>query len=350
MRLTRSFGVNLHPTSLPGGGLGARGVRVRRLARRRGRPLLADSPAQPAGRVRLPVRVGFCFRVLAGAARRPRSGRCPVGAAPLRGTKRVLDPRLGRVCRRGRARGAGALRARVVDAAPLRRRARRAARRRRADLRRRVELRPRSPHRDLPPARLRRRRPARRPQRGRADVGQPALRLGRARARRATAGGSSACAGCSTSSTSSGSTTFAASPPTGPCPSRPRPLATGTGRRAPGAAVFRAAGRELGELPVIVEDLGMITPDVEALREELGFPGMAVILWAFLGSHDNPHRLENHRVHQVVYTSTHDTEHARRVVPGPPGVGAARADALLAGGPRDGAGAGRARARHRRHG
>ena len=76
----------------------------------------------------------------------------------------------------------------------------------------------------------------------------------------------------------------------------------------PGAAVFRAAERELGELPVIVEDLGLITPDVEALRDELGFPGMVVIIWAFEGPPDNPFRLENHRVHQVVYTSTHDTE------------------------------------------
>ena len=76
----------------------------------------------------------------------------------------------------------------------------------------------------------------------------------------------------------------------------------------PGATVFRAAERELGELPVVVEDLGVITPDVEALRDELGFPGMAIILWAFEGLPDNPHRLENHREHQVVYTSTHDTD------------------------------------------
>jgi 4-alpha-glucanotransferase len=78
--------------------------------------------------------------------------------------------------------------------------------------------------------------------------------------------------------------------------------------KGPGAAVFRAAERALGPLPVIVEDLGVITPDVVELREELGFPGMAVLLWAFTGSKDNPHRLENHRVNQVVYTSTHDTE------------------------------------------
>ncbi len=76
----------------------------------------------------------------------------------------------------------------------------------------------------------------------------------------------------------------------------------------PGAAVFRAAEHELGELPVIAEDLGVITPDVTALRDELGFPGMVVLRWAFQGPADNPHRLENHREHQVVYTSTHDTE------------------------------------------
>ena len=76
----------------------------------------------------------------------------------------------------------------------------------------------------------------------------------------------------------------------------------------PGAALFRAAEAELGPLPVIAEDLGVITPDVRALRDELGFPGMVVLLWAFAGRPDNPHRLENHRVNQVVYTSTHDTD------------------------------------------
>ncbi len=77
--------------------------------------------------------------------------------------------------------------------------------------------------------------------------------------------------------------------------------------RGPGADVFVAAANELGDLPVIAEDLGLITPDVRELRDSLGFPGMAVLLWAFGGPADNPHRLENHRVRQVVYTSTHDT-------------------------------------------
>ena len=76
----------------------------------------------------------------------------------------------------------------------------------------------------------------------------------------------------------------------------------------PGAAVFEAAVGELGELPVIAEDLGLITPDVHELRDRLGFPGMAVVLWAFQGPEDNPHRLENHREQQVVYTTTHDTD------------------------------------------
>ena len=76
----------------------------------------------------------------------------------------------------------------------------------------------------------------------------------------------------------------------------------------PGAAVFRAAEAELGPLPVLAEDLGAITPDVHALRDELGFPGMVVLLWAFTGPPDNPHRLENHRRHAAVYTSTHDTD------------------------------------------
>ena len=76
----------------------------------------------------------------------------------------------------------------------------------------------------------------------------------------------------------------------------------------PGARVFRAAEAELGPLPVIAEDLGVITPDVHALRDELGFPGMVVMIWAYGGLADNPHRPSNHREHQVVYSSTHDTD------------------------------------------
>ena len=93
-------------------------------------------------------------------------------------------------------------------------------------------------------------------------------------------------------------------------PEGPDELDARTGRwlPGPGESVFRAAEAELGELPVIAEDLGVITKDVEELRDALGFPGMVVLLWAFQGPASNPHRLENHRVHQVIYTTTHDTD------------------------------------------
>ena len=85
-----------------------------------------------------------------------------------------------------------------------------------------------------------------------------------------------------------------------------------TGHWLPGPreAVFRAAETALGPLPVIAEDLGLITPDVTELRDALGFPGMVVILWAIRPSEsvDSPHRFENHREHQVIYTTTHDTD------------------------------------------
>ena len=86
---------------------------------------------------------------------------------------------------------------------------------------------------------------------------------------------------------------------------------TGHWLPGPGAALFRAAEAALGPLPVIAEDLGVITPDVEELRDTLGFPGMVVLLWAFKGKADNPHRFENHREHQVIYTTTHDTDTLR---------------------------------------
>lgn len=79
----------------------------------------------------------------------------------------------------------------------------------------------------------------------------------------------------------------------------------------PGEAVFRAAEAELGPLPVVAEDLGLITPDVVELRDRLGFPGMVVLLWAFQPPKSNPHRFENHRGRQAIYTTTHDTDTLR---------------------------------------
>jgi 4-alpha-glucanotransferase len=94
-------------------------------------------------------------------------------------------------------------------------------------------------------------------------------------------------------------------------PSRTKDARKGAFRPGPGEAVFRAAEAELGPLPVLAEDLGLITPDVEQLRDRLGFPGMIVLLWAFQGPRSNPHRFENHAVHRAIYTTTHDTDTLR---------------------------------------
>ena len=70
--------------------------------------------------------------------------------------------------------------------------------------------------------------------------------------------------------------------------------------------MFDAAAAELGELALIAEDLGVITPAVERLRDGLGFPGMAILQYHFDPDPHSPHNLANHREHQVVYTGTHD--------------------------------------------
>jgi 4-alpha-glucanotransferase len=83
-------------------------------------------------------------------------------------------------------------------------------------------------------------------------------------------------------------------------------------RRGPGRAPFEAARRRLGELPLIAENLGIVTDAVERLRRDLGLPGMAVIQFAFDPEEpDNPHRLHNHAVDNVVYTGTHDHDTIR---------------------------------------
>jgi 4-alpha-glucanotransferase len=93
-------------------------------------------------------------------------------------------------------------------------------------------------------------------------------------------------------------------------PDRRRTARRGRWRRGPGAELFEAVEGALGELRLIAEDLGRITPAVYALRDALGLPGMAVLLWAFSGARGNLHAPANHRENQVVYTSTHDTDTA----------------------------------------
>ena len=84
----------------------------------------------------------------------------------------------------------------------------------------------------------------------------------------------------------------------------------GQWRRGPGAEPFEVARRALGDLPLVAEDLGAITPAVVRLRERLGLPGMVVLQFGFEGGSANPHRLENHPENAVVYTGTHDNDTA----------------------------------------
>jgi 4-alpha-glucanotransferase len=84
----------------------------------------------------------------------------------------------------------------------------------------------------------------------------------------------------------------------------------GRWRRGPGAEPFEAVRRELGDLPLVAEDLGVITPAVVRLRERLGLPGMVVLQFGFEGGPANPHRLENHPENAVAYTGTHDQDTA----------------------------------------
>lgn len=81
---------------------------------------------------------------------------------------------------------------------------------------------------------------------------------------------------------------------------------------APGEKLFRRMLATLGMLPILAEDLGVITPDVEELRDKFGFPGMRVLQFAFDGKPDNPHLPENFPEHGrvVVYPGTHDNDTA----------------------------------------
>jgi len=77
---------------------------------------------------------------------------------------------------------------------------------------------------------------------------------------------------------------------------------------APGRELFKKVREELGELPIIAEDLGVITEDVVALIEEFGMPGMKVLQFAFGSSEDNPYLPHNYDKNSLVYTGTHDND------------------------------------------
>jgi 4-alpha-glucanotransferase len=91
-----------------------------------------------------------------------------------------------------------------------------------------------------------------------------------------------------------------------------RDASAGHWSRGPGRAPFDAARAELRGLPLIAEDLGVITPAVTRLRESLGLPGMVVLQWGFnSGERESVHVPGRYRAGQVLYTGTHDNDTLR---------------------------------------
>ena len=82
----------------------------------------------------------------------------------------------------------------------------------------------------------------------------------------------------------------------------------GTWKEGPGMDLFRALEKKLGKLPIIVEDLGFLTPSVHKLLKDSGFPGMKVIQFAFDSREDSDYLPHNYPKHCVVYTGTHDND------------------------------------------
>lgn len=80
--------------------------------------------------------------------------------------------------------------------------------------------------------------------------------------------------------------------------------------KGPDAHFFEVLQQQLGSLPVMAEDLGIITPEVEQLRDQFEFPGMRILQFAFGGDPANPY-LPHHYIHNcVVYPGTHDNDTA----------------------------------------
>ncbi len=92
-------------------------------------------------------------------------------------------------------------------------------------------------------------------------------------------------------------------------PASERTAVKGRWVKGPGPALFRAAQNAFGELPLVAENLGVITPEVEALRKEFGFPGMSILQFAFGNDPQAPtFRPHNYPRDLVAYSGTHDCD------------------------------------------
>lgn len=94
-------------------------------------------------------------------------------------------------------------------------------------------------------------------------------------------------------------------------PARAETAEHGRWVKAPGEEFFRHLESELGRLPLIAEDLGLITEEVHELRKKFNLPGMRVLQFAFGGDSDNPYLPHNYEPLTVVYTGTHDNDTTR---------------------------------------
>ncbi|MBL4762491.1 MAG: 4-alpha-glucanotransferase [Gammaproteobacteria bacterium] len=77
---------------------------------------------------------------------------------------------------------------------------------------------------------------------------------------------------------------------------------------APGAGLLETLQQALGSLPLIAEDLGLITPEVNQLRQDFNLPGMKILQFAFGDDDGNPYLPHHHELNSVVYTGTHDND------------------------------------------
>jgi len=91
-------------------------------------------------------------------------------------------------------------------------------------------------------------------------------------------------------------------------PATSNTAAGGWWQRAPGEQLLKALHQALPELPLVAEDLGLMEPEIAALRDQFNIPGMAVLQFAFDGQADNPYLPENLKQNSVLYSGTHDND------------------------------------------
>ena len=311
--LPRASGVQLHLTSLPSGTLGPGRARVRRLAGGR----RADVLAGPAARAARPPRLARTSRP---RPSRPGAGSCTTPARRSATTRSRPSARAHAYWIAGWEAHAGGRRA-VADQvrfdrewAALRAHAARRGVRLFGDVP--IYVAPGSADHRAHPELFRDDAVAGVPPDAYSDKGQlwgnplydwPALQR-----RRLPLVGGAPAPDASSSSTSPASTTSAASRPTGPSrPGRATPAA-GAGSAGPGGPCSTPRSARSASCRSSPRTSGSSRRRCARLRDALGFPGMAVLQFAFdPDDPDGPHRPRNHREHQVVYTGTHDNDTLR---------------------------------------